>query len=161
MKAHQALTRSADPPGQQWQPRYFTGNACFRQRIGPFTVYSNISKGVLTAFGEHASHWKRCHSPAVRRRPYCLSQAPPFTAWMRTFTGRSENTDAHLAVEEATRAVPSGFVPDIVFCFASVKQAPDAVAGALAARFPNSLAIGCTTAGEIVNGQRSRLALPS
>ena len=71
---------------------------------------------------------------------------------MKIISGMSTSLDVDAAIAEATaQAAPK---PDVVFCFASAGLDPDQVAAATAFRFPESLVIGCTTAGEIVDGKR-------
>ena len=69
---------------------------------------------------------------------------------MQVEQGFSVNADPALAVAEATRSFRRVQDPDVVFAFASTKQDPDATAQELARRFPRSLIVGCTTAGEHV-----------
>lgn len=67
--------------------------------------------------------------------------------------GRSTRIDAREAVAEATEGV--AVQPEIVFAFASTAQAPEAVHGALSERFPGVPIVGCTTAGEQLDGAHS------
>lgn len=78
---------------------------------------------------------------------------------MRVFQGKSQHADAREAVDEATAGFDLADAPDIVLAFSSTKQDPDAVVAALAARFPASKVIGCTTAGEILDDGHAKGAL--
>ncbi len=71
---------------------------------------------------------------------------------MRAQLGRSALTDAKAAVAEATATMTER--PHMVFAFWSTAQDPQAIASALAARFPGTPVVGCSTAGEILDGQR-------
>lgn len=68
-------------------------------------------------------------------------------------TGRSECADACTAVAEATAGIAGS--PTLVLAFTSSRQPATEVARALAERFPVSQVVGCTTTGEIVDGERS------
>ncbi len=65
--------------------------------------------------------------------------------------GSSENKDARLAITEATKGWGDDFVPDILFVFHSTRQDANSVAATLAERFPDSIIVGSTTAGEWIN----------
>ncbi len=78
---------------------------------------------------------------------------------MRVVQGKSAATGASEAVAEATRAMGDGNAPSLLLVFASTKQDPREVAAALATRFPGVPTAGCTTAGEIVDGELSTGAL--
>ncbi len=103
----------------------------------------------------------RAWTPDARAMPrlhYFLSPPPTRprrSHWMKAYTGISTSEDGEVAVREATASVPPGVRPDVVFAFTSTRQDPDAVARALAARFPGSLITGCTTAGEIVDDRHA------
>lgn len=71
---------------------------------------------------------------------------------MRAQLGRSALTDATAAVAEATATMTER--PQMVFAFWSTAQDPHAIANGLAARFPGTPVVGCSTAGEILDGQR-------
>lgn len=72
---------------------------------------------------------------------------------MHIVQGSSHLTDGEAAVAEATAGWPSGeAAPEVVFAFCSTAQPAPAVARALSSRFPSSLVVGCTTAGEILSG---------
>jgi hypothetical protein len=73
---------------------------------------------------------------------------------MRVLQGRSSREDAVAAVAEATEGF-GDFAPDLVLVFASTRQDPPTLASALAARFPGAAMAGCTTAGEILDGEHS------
>ncbi len=77
---------------------------------------------------------------------------------MQSHRGLSHEADAARAVAEATRTWAHAS-PDVVLAFSSTRQAPDAVHAALAARFPTSLVVGCTTTGEHVDGAHARGSL--
>jgi hypothetical protein len=72
---------------------------------------------------------------------------------MRTEKGHSTLSDAKLAVAEAV----GGFTEsaEIIFTFASTAQDPDAVFQELEKRFPGVPIVGCTTAGEQLDGHHS------
>jgi hypothetical protein len=72
---------------------------------------------------------------------------------MRVLQGRSPNPNGRLAVEEATRDWSLERQLDMLFVFSSTGQDPDAVASALAERFPGTPTVGCTTAGEQLGDQ--------
>ncbi len=78
---------------------------------------------------------------------------------MDTRQGSSAIADAQAAVREATERFEPGFDPDVVFAFVSVLQDTREVARALVERFPRALIVGCTTAGEILDGQRTTNSL--
>lgn len=65
--------------------------------------------------------------------------------------GSSANTNAGIAIGEACHAWHKDFSPDILFVFHSIRQNANEVAATLAERFPNSLIVGATTAGEWFN----------
>ena len=70
---------------------------------------------------------------------------------MRVWQGYSLETDARAAVAEAVlgwevAAAP----PDFLIAFTSTKQDPAQIAACLAERFPRTLVVGCTTAGEMI-----------
>ncbi len=65
--------------------------------------------------------------------------------------GSSDKIDARLAIDEATNGWSDGFLPDILFVFHSSRQDASTVASVLAERFPDSLIVGSTTAGEWIN----------
>jgi hypothetical protein len=73
---------------------------------------------------------------------------------MNVFQGRSQLVDPGAAVAEATAGVPSGTSPNLVIAFASRTQELAAVAASLEARYPSALVIGCSSAGEILDGMR-------
>lgn len=76
-------------------------------------------------------------------------------ASMHVYKGRSHQTDPSAAVSEAVAGVPNALVPSIVIAFTSVKQDKDGVVAALSQRFPGTVIVGCTTAGEIFDGVRT------
>jgi hypothetical protein len=78
---------------------------------------------------------------------------------MKAYTGISKSADAEVAVREATAGIPTDIVPQIVFAFASTQQDADIVARAIASRFPGSLVTGCTTAGEVIDGDHANGSL--
>lgn len=79
---------------------------------------------------------------------------------MRVFQGKSLAADAAAAVAEATSGFDFGEAgPDLVLVFSSTKQDPDALARALAARFPGAQMVGCTTAGEILDDAHAKGAV--
>lgn len=70
---------------------------------------------------------------------------------MKLWQGLSLVPDARIAVAEAVlgwdvAAAP----PDLLIAFTSTKQDPSQVAECLAERFPHTLVVGCTTAGEML-----------
>jgi len=65
--------------------------------------------------------------------------------------GSSDKNDARLAIDEATNGWGDSLLPDILFVFHSSRQDATAVASILAERFPDSLIVGATTAGEWLN----------
>jgi len=84
---------------------------------------------------------------------------------MQIFEGVSNKQDADEAVREAVGqfgqdnqqgAAP---IPDILFVFHSSHQDAHGVVGGLAARFPDTLIVGCTTAGEWLTGQHKTRSL--
>jgi len=77
---------------------------------------------------------------------------------MRIVQGKSADSDAKRAVAEATREMGTE-KPSLVLVFVSTAQDAAGVAGALAERFPGALVAGCTTAGEIMDGELSTGAL--
>ena len=76
---------------------------------------------------------------------------------MKVHKGRSSLDDAVAAVAEAT-AEFSG-APELVLAFCSTRQDPEAVARALAARFPGAPIAGCTTSGELLSGEHTNGSL--
>lgn len=73
---------------------------------------------------------------------------------MKVLQGSSTHADADAAVAEALSSIgvsPRAAAPDVVFVFASTKQDPARVGSLLKERFPTSIIVGCTTAGEIVD----------
>lgn len=73
---------------------------------------------------------------------------------MQVHGGRSYQEDPIAAVAEATAEAPLDLQPDLVIAFVSMKQEVSVVVSALQARFAGSLVVGCTTAGEILDGDR-------
>jgi len=69
---------------------------------------------------------------------------------MEILEGSSLATDPERAVAEAVRGWTSN--PDLILAFSSPVRPADGVARALAARFPASQVVGCTTAGEHLSG---------
>lgn len=65
--------------------------------------------------------------------------------------GSSNNINARMAIDEASNDWDKNFSPDILFVFHSTRQNADDVPGVLAERFPGSLVVGSTTAGEWIN----------
>jgi len=78
---------------------------------------------------------------------------------MKILEGSSVNSDALKAVCEATGSWGRDAAPDMLFVFHSSVQNPHAVAASLADKFPNTLMVGCTTAGEWLSGQHKNHAL--
>lgn len=78
---------------------------------------------------------------------------------MRVVRGRSFSSDAAVAVAEATRTFDAAPPPDMVFAFASSHQPAEAVARHLRERFPDAPIVGCTTAGEQLDGEFTTGAL--
>ena len=78
---------------------------------------------------------------------------------MQIVEGSSEQHDARLAVAEAARNWPGDITPDILFVFHSSLQSAAEVAAALHEQFPNTLSVGCTTAGEWLSGSHRNGAL--
>lgn len=74
---------------------------------------------------------------------------------MRQAAGRSDKSDAAAAVREVTHDWPDDLEPDILFVFCSTKQDPGAIARELKTRHPRALVVGCTTAGEHLDGVHS------
>lgn len=73
---------------------------------------------------------------------------------MQTFQGRSAQTDARAAVQEAAAELPADL--DLIFVFSSTEQDPEQVAQALTERFPGVPLAGCTTSGEHLSDGHSR-----
>ena len=65
--------------------------------------------------------------------------------------GSSNNIDSRMAIDEACHDWDKNVSPDILFVFHSTRQDPSDVASVLAERFPDSLVVGSTTAGEWIN----------
>jgi len=65
--------------------------------------------------------------------------------------GSSDNINARMAIDEASNDRDKSFSPDILFVFHSTRQNADDVPRVLAERFPGSLVVGSTTAGELIN----------
>jgi len=78
---------------------------------------------------------------------------------MNILEGSSDNGDASAAICEAIASWEQDFSPDILFVFHSSVQSSHAVAAHLAERFPNTLIVGCSTAGEWLTGQHKNNAL--
>ena len=75
---------------------------------------------------------------------------------MKVLQGSSIKPDAGDAVAEALAAIPvSAQPPDVVFAFASTRQEPLRVVSLLKERFPTSLVVGCTTAGELMGAEHT------
>jgi hypothetical protein len=68
--------------------------------------------------------------------------------------GSSSAPDSGVALAEAISGMDAAFQPDLVVAFVSIKHDPAIVSRDLTARFPSALVVGCTTAGEIVDGRR-------
>jgi len=69
---------------------------------------------------------------------------------MQVFEGHSSQHHAEIAIEESTQHWNNDGIcnPDIIFAFHSSKQNPEEIATTLARHYPDSLIVGCTTAGE-------------
>jgi len=80
---------------------------------------------------------------------------------MNVLEGSSDRSDAHLAIAEATGHWDDDSTLGILFVFHSTRQDPHAVAAVLAQRFPDTLVVGATTAGEWTSSghQQGSLAL--
>jgi hypothetical protein len=74
---------------------------------------------------------------------------------MKIFEGSSLAVDPDQAVAEATDAWPRSSPPEMVLVFTSPVRPAEAVARALADRFPSARVVGCTTAGEHLSGAHS------
>jgi len=72
---------------------------------------------------------------------------------LNIFDGSSTKSNAQEAIFEATKHWGDGFSPDILFAFHSTTQNPHDIASSLYKRFPNTVIVGCTTAGEWLAGQ--------
>jgi hypothetical protein len=73
---------------------------------------------------------------------------------MRVLHGHSPKPNGKEAIIEATAAWPDGGRGlDLLLVFSSTTQDPHDVASALAARFPGTPMVGCTTAGEHLGGR--------
>ncbi len=73
---------------------------------------------------------------------------------MQVHQGSSTIHDAEAAVQEAAARFGTGPF-EVLFAFCSTAQDPHRVASALEARFPGTPVVGCTTAGEHLNGVHS------
>ncbi len=78
---------------------------------------------------------------------------------MDILEGSSDRCDALEAICESTRLWSEDASPDLLFVFHSSLQNPHAVAANLADKFPNTLIVGCSTAGEWITGQHKNHAL--
>lgn len=76
---------------------------------------------------------------------------------MRVLLGASFDTDAEKAVVQATQGWSE--TPEILFVFSSTQQDPVQVARCLSNRFPHTPMVGCSTAGEHLNGEHFRGSL--
>ena len=76
---------------------------------------------------------------------------------MHTLEGFSAQTDGSAAVAEATQHWSE--TPEMLFVFCSSKQDADAVAKALAERYPGVPMAGCSTSGEHLSGAHKRDSL--
>lgn len=75
---------------------------------------------------------------------------------MKVLQGSSTKQDARAAVAEALENMAAGPKdPNVVFAFASTRQDPVVVGAMLRERFPRSIIVGCTTAGEIMDAQHT------
>jgi len=72
---------------------------------------------------------------------------------LNIFDGSSAKSDAQDAILEATKHWGDDSSPDILFVFHSITQNPHDIASGLYKRFPKTLIVGCTTAGEWLAGQ--------
>lgn len=72
---------------------------------------------------------------------------------MQVHQGRSDHGDAAAAIAQASADFPT--TVEMLFVFSSTAQDPEAVADALAERFPGVPIAGCTTAGEHLGGTHS------
>jgi len=72
---------------------------------------------------------------------------------LKIFDGSSAKSDAQDAILEATKHWGADSSPDILFVFHAITQNPHDIASALYKHFPNTLVVGCTTAGEWLAGQ--------
>ncbi len=72
---------------------------------------------------------------------------------MKVLRGRSELGDARAAAGEATRGWAE--TPELLLVFCSTRQAPDELVAALTERFPGVPIAGCTTAGELLDGEHT------
>jgi len=78
---------------------------------------------------------------------------------MNILEGSSDKGDAGAAIGEAIAAWDPDYSPDILFVFHSSVQSSHAVAAHLADRFPDTLIVGCSTAGEWLTGQHKNSSL--
>lgn len=78
---------------------------------------------------------------------------------MKVFQGRSFSPNAAQAVAEATAEWDPEQALDLILVFCSTEQDPAGVAEAVAERYPNTLTVGCTTAGEHLSGSHSNKSL--
>ncbi len=67
--------------------------------------------------------------------------------------GYSLEKDAAVAVADATRGWDTEKAPEILFAFVSTAQDVNVVASTLAARFPATIVVGCTSTGEHAAGK--------
>ncbi|MDQ6968470.1 MAG: FIST N-terminal domain-containing protein, partial [Mariprofundaceae bacterium] len=78
---------------------------------------------------------------------------------MNILEGTSAKSDAQEAILEAICHWDDVLSPDILFIFHSSTQNSPDVAANLAEHFPDTLIVGCTTAGEWITGQHSNQTL--
>jgi hypothetical protein len=77
---------------------------------------------------------------------------------MESLRGRSFASDAREAVVEATASF-AGTSPDLLLAFASTRQDPSKVHAELRERFPKATIAGCTTTGELMDGEHANGSL--
>jgi len=71
---------------------------------------------------------------------------------MDVWSGVSQRDDVVAAVDEAIASWPQGCAPDLILVFHAVCYDADAVAAALAARFPAALVVGASAFGQWLDG---------
>lgn len=73
---------------------------------------------------------------------------------METRQARSRADDAQTALAAIRAELGDDFAPDLVVAFVASKYEARTIAGELARTYPRAVVVGCTTAGEILDGER-------
>jgi len=78
---------------------------------------------------------------------------------LNIFEGSSKKSNAQEAILEAIKSWDADISPDILFVFHSTTQDVESITQSLTEFFPQSMMVGCTTAGEWITGQHTKDSL--